>query len=171
MAGGNKHATQKTPRRPGPKPGSHKNRISTVRAMEMVRERRTPLDVMLRNMWFWDEAAQVSQQRVEGIITDLEEVKAKGDVNKLLEVMEKAREIFKAHVEYRENAQRCAVDAAPYIHARYQSIMFRPEGADAKVIEVTATLPPTPAERDEDRSYRDGYDDESNVVRIKRGED
>jgi hypothetical protein len=52
----------------------------------------------------------------------------------------------------RENAQRCAVEAAPYVHAKIQPISAQPP---TTVREIVLTIPE--ARNGEDRRYRDGY--------------
>ena len=134
--------------------------MSTAHAVEMVREKRSPLDVMLRNMWFWDEAAQAMEQRVVVMMDDVQRME---DGEEKTEALAAVRDLVKEFLGSRENAQRCAVDCAPYIHARFQSIMFKDESKQEALV-ITATLPPTPAQQKADRAYRENYEQQDNRV-------
>jgi hypothetical protein len=67
---------------------------------------------MMSNMLFWYRQAESLGKRLEQLVVNVDDPEARLDAMKLL------RGLFAA----RENSQRCAVDAAPYIHARLQAI-------------------------------------------------
>lgn len=120
----------------------------------MVREKRSPLDVMLRNMWFWDEAAQDLEQRLK---SHFEDMVNSGEVPDE-DTLERLKELLKNSTTARENAQRCAVDAAPYVHAKFQSVVFKDATKDDnKTHEVVLELPKPAGESNEARSYRDNW--------------
>ena len=136
----------------GRPPGSGTRSLTTAQAVHMVTGKKTPLDVMLRNMWFWDEAAENMRQRIDDAMVDM----ANKGANE--EALDKMKELMKNFFSARDKAQVCAVDAAPYVHAKFQSLSIKPPHEKAR--EVTLTLPPTRVgEKPEDRSYRDGYGD------------
>lgn len=108
---------------------------------------------MLRNMNFWDDSARRLEQRLfELMDRQYESGLTEKQSQELMTLM-------KNNLVARENAQRCAVDAAPYVHAKFQSITFRDERDEPsgdQIQEVTLALP---APAGENRSYRDGWKD------------
>jgi hypothetical protein len=88
------------------------NRLSRKRAMELYADKESPLDVMFDNMLFWHR-----QSRDLGAKLDAIYGKIKNDDDQR-EAMSLARTFLSA----RENAQRCAVDCAPYVHAKLQAV-------------------------------------------------
>jgi hypothetical protein len=89
---------------------------------------------MQANMSFWHNEAA-------GLVERIKAVSAKEDDP------EQRREIvaiLRACLAARENAQRCAVDAAPYIHPKLQSVSTQ---QSEETLEVTMTIPlPTDGE-------------------------
>lgn len=153
MAGTNPRArpnNRGTPGNKGGRPEGASNRLQRYQVAEIVKSKKAPLDVMLRNMWFWDEAAENMRQRIDDTMLEM----ANNGANE--ETLDKMKELMKNFLSARDKAQVCAVDAAPYVHAKFQSIMM--QRPNEKVREVTLTLPSTRvSEKPEDRSYRDGY--------------
>jgi len=104
-----------------------------------------PLDVMVGNMRFWALQGDNLAQKIEDLIRcgDTEDDSTRNE----------ARRLVGQFLAARKNAQECAVDAAPYMHPRYQSV--RVESGDEvqpeQIIEML--IPDTPAM--EDRSYRE----------------
>lgn len=99
-------------RKPGPgRPPGPSARVKFIKATtdEVIRKGVLPLEVMLRNMrWFHEKAEDL-----------------------LLKILEaqKEKQLGKDHIialakvyGYREQAQKCAVDAAPFIHSRLSSV-------------------------------------------------
>jgi len=76
--------------------------------MQLCADKESPLDVMFDNMLFWHRQSRDLGARLEAI-----GAKIKNDDDRR-EAMSLARMFLSA----RENAQRCAVDSAPYVHAR-----------------------------------------------------
>ena len=108
-----------------------------------------PLAVMLGNMEFWTKQARRLQGDLEDIyesmdsMSEKQKVRAVGKVERFLKAM--------------DNSQRCAVEAAPYVHPKLASVTFKPESDEdaekqRKIIEMTL---PKPLTSGEDRSYRD----------------
>lgn len=95
----------------GRKPGGFNARTKALRAIadEALVSGCSPLEVMLNNMRFFHEKADVLQTAV---VTKLSKKSLKSE-----EAMELLEE-FKELGENRMKAQSCAVDAAPFVHAR-----------------------------------------------------
>lgn len=150
-------------RKPGRPKGSIHGKVAAARAGELVATRRSPLDVMLRNMWFWDEAAQNMEQR---LMTQMQDMEEQGIDEEKIEAM---KELLKNNLIARDKAQECAVDAAPYVHAKFQSVVFKDETnkvEDKK--EIFLELPKPAGDSNDDRSYREGWS--SNVVPMQAAE-
>ena len=96
----------------GGRPPMAPNRLSRKRAMELCAKNESPLDVMFDNMLFWHRQSKDLGARLEAI-----GAKIKNDDDRR-EAMSVARMFLSA----RENAQRCAVDCAPYVHAKLQAV-------------------------------------------------
>ena len=96
----------------GRKPGGLNQRTKALRAVaeKAIAEGVHPLEVMLDNMRFYHEKADVLQVAI------LDKVTAKG-VLKGEDAMKMLNE-FRELGEFRMKAQSCAVDAAPYVHPR-----------------------------------------------------
>lgn len=95
----------------GRKPGSISVRTKFIRAVsnEAIQAGVIPLEVMLDNMRFYHEKAQELLQK---FLDDVERKKLKENhVEALLKLY-----------EYRDKSQKCAVDAAPYVHSRLSSV-------------------------------------------------
>lgn len=118
--------------------GSVGQRTKAIRAIadKAIQEGVHPLEVMLDNMRFYHQKADVLQVAI------LDKVTAKGvlkgeDAMKMLEE-------FKELGEFRMKAQSCAVDAAPYVHPKLSAtsadvtVTHKVEEAEAafKTIEV-----------------------------------
>jgi hypothetical protein len=95
--------------------GSVSVRTKFIRAVsdKAIKDGITPLEVMLDNMRFYHQKVDVLQTAI------LQRVNAKG-VIKGEDAMKMLTE-FKELGESRMKAQSCAVDAAPYVHARLSS--------------------------------------------------
>jgi hypothetical protein len=80
--------------------------------MELCANHESPLDVMFENLLFWHKHSRKLGLKLDAICR-----KIKND-DERREAMSVARMFLSA----RENAQRCAVDCAPYVHAKLQAI-------------------------------------------------
>jgi hypothetical protein len=116
-------------------------KLSRRRATEILKTDRTPLDVMLENMNFWWDRAR----ELGGLLE--EQLKSENE-----DIRRAAMRTVGPFLAARDNAQRCAVDAAPYVHPKFSSIAFRANTGEEMT--VTMTLAPAKGE-DEDRSYRE----------------
>lgn len=104
----------------------------------------TPLDVMIGNMRFWALQGDNYAHKIEGLI------KASDTADD--QTRDEARRLMNKFLAARQNAQDCAVDAAPYMHPRYQSVRVEGEEVPQEQI-IEMLIPDTPAM--EDRSYRE----------------
>lgn len=122
--------------------------------MEIVNTGNSPLDVMLRNMAFWDETANKLKEQIEETMLHIQEAAMCGDLSE--DLLEKAKKLLGNHLAARDKAQGCAVDAAPYVHPRLMSIQAK--RGNGKKVRVTASLPDSRTSAEEgDRGYRVGY--------------
>jgi hypothetical protein len=88
------------------------NRLSRRRAMELCEKNESPLDIMFDNMLFWHRQSKDLGAKLEAIC---KEIKSEDD-------RREAMNLVRTLVSARENAQRCAVDCAPYVHAKLQAV-------------------------------------------------
>lgn len=135
--------------------------ISKVRAHAIIASGNAPLDVMLRNMHFWDDQVIDLQAKFETMVASLQSRFESGEELDANEIKQ-ANSLMKNLMAARVNSQSCAVDAAPYVHPRLAQIQMKAPPSK-EVVKVTAALPPAAAGRKEDRSYRDNYD-QSKVI-------
>lgn len=145
----------------GRKPGAS-TQLTRYEITKVAKSGKAPADIMLKNMWWWDEQADLLQAQ---IVESLKDVKLIEDDDQKLDELGKLKKKFDAFVHARDKAQSCAVDAAPYIHARLQSIAIRPESKGKMIVKTT--VPTMGAVDDKTRSYRDGYD-AVNVLPIRK---
>lgn len=103
--------TKRNPKGAGRPAGSLGSRTKALRAIadEAISAGVTPIEVMLENMRFFHEKADVLQTAV------VQKLSAKKITDK--DAMELLRE-FQELGASRLKAQSCAVDAAPYVHPR-----------------------------------------------------
>jgi hypothetical protein len=112
-----------------------------MRANEISASGKSPLDIMSANMLYWyDRAVALSEQVRELLAAEQDASPAAADV------------VFKEMMIARENAQRCATDAAPFVHPRLQAI------ATQSLPSNETTIVKTIINNDQnDRSYRNDY--------------
>ena len=86
---------------------------------ELIDAGEAPLNVMINNMLFWFKQAQTFSVKLEKLlVSEGDEDEKRGEGIKLLRTLLAAR----------ENAQSCAVDAAPYCHPRLATIEHQAKG-------------------------------------------
>jgi hypothetical protein len=130
--------------RKGGRPKGEANRLTRRLANEIARSGHSPIDVMLKNMWFWAEQAEETAEKV----------KALADLETDPDARAEAYRLLGRFLSFREKSQECAVDAAPYCHPKLASIDFNPnDDGNAPPAQITMTLLSSSA--GEDRSYRD----------------
>ena len=96
----------------GGRPRMAPNRLSRKRAMELCANNESPLDVMFDNMLFWHRQSKDLGAKLDAICG-----KIKNDDDR-----REATSLVRTLLSARENAQRCAVDCAPYVHAKLQAV-------------------------------------------------
>jgi hypothetical protein len=110
----------------GRRKGSVNRRTKMLRALaaEALESGVTPLEVMLENMRFFHAEAE---QLLARITSGLDRGEPSGD---LLQLLAKLR-------HFRLEAQRCAVDAAPYLHPRLSAVAVAGDGERAPIRTIT----------------------------------
>lgn len=115
----------------GRKPGQV-SLITRRRANELTKEGETPLDVMVQNMLFWHRSSQQMGEQINQLLQAVD-----GETpEQLVERTRDATKIMAQFMAAQENAQKCAVDAAPYMHPRLQSIAIK-KSVTRTVIKMT----------------------------------
>ena len=114
------------PGRGGPQPGAGRPKgAATVKTRIVANHiaksgEPLPLEVMIDNMLFWHQEAKKFEQQLMSVLSrNLDQATA-----------ETAKEVATALnqvIACRDKSQACAVDAAPYIHAKLASIHYREE--------------------------------------------
>lgn len=80
------------------------------------------MDVMVYNMLFWFRAAKGLETQLHDFMIEYAESEAvRNDPEKADEFMK----LMKHMIAARENSQKCAVDAAPYVHPRLASVTLK----------------------------------------------
>jgi hypothetical protein len=79
---------------------------------------RTPIQVMARNMAFWDDAAENLTSKIIGVLEEIESGVATADEALLKELNASVKKMLIA----RDQSQRCAEGMAPYRHPRLANI-------------------------------------------------
>lgn len=101
----------------GRKPGTVTTKTREI-AEAAAREGITPLEVMIDNMRFAYEQAQMAESDAV-ISSDVLDLIRSGDHEGAREVMVR---LVQKELDYRMRAQECAKDAAPYIHPRLATV-------------------------------------------------
>lgn len=120
----------------GKKKGSINARTKAIRevADKALRSGLTPLDVMMKNMRFYAEEAKGILDEIMKVVAEAQgSVPDEGtlkEINRLLGALNSAK----------LNAQNCASDAAPYVHAKISSVTLSgPKGGPIQQILGTMT--------------------------------
>jgi hypothetical protein len=100
--------------RPGGSTKKKKSVLDGARIRLMMANEEAPIDVMLNNMLFWYRQAQRVSVKMEKFL----EAANAGDEEDRVELLKMLRTLLAA----RNNAQACAVDAAPYCHPKLASV-------------------------------------------------
>jgi hypothetical protein len=126
----------------GGRPPGALTKMSRRKAIELALANRTPLDVMVDNMNFWWDKGKDLGEVLEQQLARISSIKGKEKVKQALSEVNKIATHFLAA---RENAQRCAVDAAPYVHPRFQSIEFKGQLEVSEVEKISKEMTPDKA--------------------------
>lgn len=116
------------------KPPRGGNLVSVRTANRLARV--SPLDVMLDNMIFWHTKGREIYEQIEAFIVDTNDDDTRREAMALLRLYNHAR----------SRSQRCAADAAPYVHPRYASITLVKEDDGTRIpVEIVRTMSPKEA--------------------------
>jgi hypothetical protein len=91
---------------------------------------------MHANMLFWCNETEALVERIQSLAAKEDDPQQRREIVGMLRALLSAR----------ENAQRCAVDAAPYVHPKLQSVATQ---HSEETVEVTMTILPPRAGEDE----------------------
>lgn len=94
------------------RPPSKEQKLTRANAYGIATSGHSPVDVMLDNMLFWHGQVMKLANQVERFIVDADSDESRAEAMRLLRTLLAAR----------EQAQVCAVDLAPYIHAKLASV-------------------------------------------------
>jgi len=121
----------------GRKKGGQNKRTIALRevADKALQTGQSPLDVMMDNLLFWHRAAKSLGEQLEQLM--LEGISE--------EDREKVMKLLKNFLAARENSQRCAVEAAPYVHPKLSSIAFKGD-LNGVITHITADMTPAEAQ-------------------------
>ncbi len=116
------HIARENGKKGGRPPGAPA-KMTYKKALELSNADRTPLDVMIDNMNFWWDQAKDLGEQLKNLVVDEMDNAAKADA------LQKIGRFLAA----RENAQKCAVDAAPYVHPKFTSISVKAQISNIKI--------------------------------------
>lgn len=156
------------------RPSGASTQLTRFELNKVAKSGKAPIDIMLKNMWWWDEQADAIGEQIQSSMADLQLI---SDDDKKLEELNKLKKKLDAFTHARDKAQACAVDAAPFCHAKLQSVAVKSDNK-GKILEVETVVPVSnigndghdgvkPSGSDTTRSYRDGYNAE-HVIPIRR---
>lgn len=125
--------------------GTLLTKISEAKASKLYAEEKTPLDVMLNNMWYWWSRAKNSSEAAERFferVNTPEFMEAvKDDQEKFLDAIKQGNKLLAQVIAYRDKAQACAVEAAPYCHHRFATIAIDPKAhGPARNVKFSITI-------------------------------
>lgn len=123
----------------GRKPGSKTSKTKLL-AEAALAEGVTPIDVMLKNMRYYDERAEDFDKKLSevAVLMTPQVIAAGGE--KVMDLLRLVQKIG----EFRMKAQACAVDAAPYAHPRLAAMAIKVTSGDSKKppAEITRAMTP-----------------------------
>ena len=96
----------------------------------------SPLDVMVDNMLFWFRQSHNLQEKLEQL-SKVDELTPDERIG--------AMKLVQHFLDARNNAQKCAVDAAPYVHPKLQSIALTGAGGKGPIQLITTNMTPQQA--------------------------
>ena len=104
--------------------GSIARRLTTIRdlSMKVIKDaKKLPLRVMLQNMERFDDEANALYAKLQDMVDNGAPPKS-ASRREHLEFFDKVMELMSKMRECRLDAQKCAVDAAPFIHPRLSAV-------------------------------------------------
>ena len=112
------------------------SRLARARATKLAKQGLAPLDVMLGNMVFWMQQSKRFETLLEGLVVTEDDPDAR----------RRAYTLLGNFLDARQNAQACAVDAAPYCHAKLANITVEDADSNARDVVITGGLPELPVQ-------------------------
>jgi hypothetical protein len=100
----------------GGRPVSAATELTRTKAREIAASGNSPLDVMIRNMLFWDEDATPLAEKLAAAFSKVADPDQRAELLKSIEPLLNAR----------EHAQRCALGAVRYVHPRMAAAVADP---------------------------------------------
>ena len=95
----------------------------------------TPIEVMTRNMRFWFENGEALTKRLHELAVDVQDADMLKELFGLILKMG----------QFREKAEACAVDAAPYMHPRLAALTVRGDKENPLVHQIEMSMTPKEA--------------------------
>lgn len=92
--------------------------LTRFKANDIARSGCAPLDVLMDNMIFWHKHALSMGEKLNAMVES-------GLMRTDPDERAKAMKLLESLLEARDQSERCAVDAAPYVHPRLSSIAFK----------------------------------------------
>jgi len=113
---------------PGGRPKGSVNKLTQADRSHIVAYAKaagkSPIEVMIDNMVYFTEKGEETVRKFEDEI--LPRAQQIGDAALIREVNMTINRLW----DWREKAQNCAVDAAPYIHPRLANVQFREQSSE-----------------------------------------
>jgi len=109
----------------GGRPTGPTTKISRARAIALVEQGNSPLDVMIDNMHFWHYRTRDLEDGIKKLLVEIKhpmQNSTSDDVKLYLKQRQRALEMYEMFVTARHESQKCAGDAAPYCHPKLASI-------------------------------------------------
>lgn len=119
-------------KRGGARPGSgpkNQQRKSSRKMRELLDDGDAqPIEVMMNNMRFYYSRATSFSQQLLDMVDELKNVPEEKRTDEMVAILKMAHQVD----EYRDKAQACAVDAAPYCHPRLASLQVKSDNGDSR---------------------------------------
>ena len=122
-------------------------KLTQSRVKQLAEDGEMPLDVMIENMLFWRNKAQELESMLVDRLAVLQPIDAvNGEAERteaqvqLQRAVEQIKDIGEHFLAARDKAQACAVECAPYVHARIAPVHLKSGGdSAAKLIQAQAS--------------------------------
>jgi hypothetical protein len=127
--------------------------------MEMIRHGKLPLRVMIKNMdFYFQEALELDRRLADALAQNAKKFSAEQFI--------KALELYGQASDARMKAQKCACDAAPYLHPRLSQIQI-----DAtQTIRTARDLAPS-SDKEKSRDFFRQLRDSPHIVPVEASDD
>jgi hypothetical protein len=99
-------------------------KLTRAKANELCEAGESPLDVMVDNMKFWARQSKALEEKLVVLIIDVTPPKNEEQAQLQFEQRAQLIKLLESFLSARAEAQKCAVNAAPYCHPRLQAVVF-----------------------------------------------